>query len=339
MSAVTLQEAELLRLARAVVGLSSFGEVERLLGAQRAAPNALGPTAMTLLEETLARGVGLSLMRGGGWRQERKQRVWERAALPPMQFQASSFQLLQWMLKTPLAEAGNKALPGKNGQGWADEVLLALALTLVTDTHCERAFALQPRVRQSALCWVMQPAALARAEALGDDGPAIALSPSSPLTFLLETWQPTLARSWIRMEQAKGQAADPAELARIGRSQDAVLGALLKAADSAKRRDLLGFLVDAGAQTIHPKLKGDDYVRNLTPTAPLRDRMDARKQSGALLKALGTLRAWDHEHRAVRFFEGEDYDKAQAMVAAWDVLGDKGFREAERVLSELENPV
>ena len=118
MSAVTLQEAELLRVARAVVGLSSFGEVERLLGAQRAVPNEIGPTAMTLLEETLARGVGLAVMRGGGWRQERKQRVWERAALPPMQFQANSFQLLQWMLKTPLAEAGTKALPGKNNASW-----------------------------------------------------------------------------------------------------------------------------------------------------------------------------------------------------------------------------
>lgn len=336
---VTPQESEVLRVARAVVGLSTFREVERLLGAQRVAPKELGPTAMTLLEETLARGVALQVLRGGGWRQERKLRVWERTALPPLAFQASSFQLLQWMLKTPMAEAGTTALPGKGGQGWADEALLALALTLVTETHCERAFASQARVRASALCWVLQPAALARAEALGADGPAIELSPSAPLTFMLEAWQPTLARSWARMEAAKGETADPAELSRVGRAQDAVLGALVKAADAAKRRDLLGFLVEAGAQVIHPKLKGDDYVRNLTPTAPLRDRTEARKAAGAFLKALGTLRAWDQEHRAVRFFEGDDYDKAQAMVGAWGVLGDQGFREAERVLSELENPV
>lgn len=335
---VTAQESELLRIARAVVGLSSYGEVERLLSAQRAAPTQIGPTAMELLQETLARGVGLAVLRGGGWRQERSKRLWERAPLPALEFEAASFQLLQWMLRTPLSESGLKGLPGKAGSSWADEALLALALTMVTDTACEAGFASQTRVRSSALCWVLQPAALARVQPLGDDGPIIELSDTAPLTFFLEALQPTLARSWARMEQSKGDASDPAELARIGRAQDAVLGALVKAADAAKRRELLGFLVDAGALVLQPKLKGDDWVKNLSPTTPLRERTDARKQAGALLKALGKLRAWDQEHRAVRFFE-EDYEKSQAMVKAWEVLGDKGFREAERLLSELENPV
>ncbi len=335
---VTSQEAELLRIARAVVGATSFSEVERLLAAPRAAPAQLGPTAMDVLEQTLSRGVALSVLRGGGWRQEQRKRLWERVALPPMTFEASSFQLLQWMLRTPLAEAGTRPLPGSAGQSWADETLLALALTMVTDTGCERSLAAQPRVRASALCWVTQPAALARAQALGADGPVIDLAEGSPLTFMLEAWQPRLAQSWLKMEQAKGLAVDPAELARVGRAQDAVLGALLKAADSSKRRDLLGFLVEAGARVLQGALTGDDWVRNLLPTTPLRDRTEARKQAGAFLKALVQLRAWDQEHRAVRFFE-DDYEKAQAMVKAWEVLGDRGFREAERLLSELQNPV
>ena len=58
---VTAQESELLRVARAAVGLSSYAEVERLLGGQRTAPNDLGPTAMELLQETLSRGIGLAV--------------------------------------------------------------------------------------------------------------------------------------------------------------------------------------------------------------------------------------------------------------------------------------
>lgn len=335
---VTAQESELLRIARAVVGLSSYGEVERLLVTQRAAPTEIGPTAMELLQETLSRGVGLAVMRGGGWQQERSKRLWERTTLPPIDFQASSFQLLHWMLRTPLSESALKGLPGKAGPSWADEALLALALTMVADTSCERGFASQARVRSSPLCWVLQPAALARAEALGADGPVIDLGDDSALTFFLEAWQPTFARSWARMEQGKAAAMDPAELTRVGRAQDAVLGALLKAADASKRRGLLGFLVEAGAQVLQGRPKGDDWVKGLAPTSPLRDRSEARKHAGALLRALGKLRAWDQEHRAVRFFE-DDYEKSQAMVKAWDVLGDRGFREAERLLSELENPV
>lgn len=336
---LTTPESELVRLARAVVGLSSYGEVERLLSAPRPAPAQLGPTAMGLLQDTLGRGVSLALLRGGGWRQENHRRLWERTVLPPLHFQPGSFQLLQWMLKTPLAESAGKPLPSEGLQSWADEALLALALTTVADTPCERALATQAPVRASSLCWVIQPAALARYEALGADGPQVELSPTAPLTFFLEAWQPTLARSWARMERGKGEIVDPSELSRIGRAQDAVLGALLKAADSAKRRDLAGFLVEAGAQVLHGTLRGDDWVKALSPTMPLRDRSEARKQAGAMLRALLTLRAWDQEHRAVRFFDEEEYAKSQALVSAWEVLGDRGFREAERLLSELENPV
>ena len=335
---VTAQESELLRVARAVVGQTSYAEVERILSAQRAAPDQLGPTAMGLLEDTLSRGVGLALLRGGGWRQERTKRLWERTPLPPIDFQAGSYQLLQWMLRSPLAEGGLKALPGKPTSGWADEALLALALTMVVDTPCERGFASQARVRSSALCWVLQPAALARAEELGPDLPQLSLAEGAPLTFFLEALQPTLARAWVKMEEGKRSASDPAELARIGRAQAAVLGALFKAAEASKRRELLGFVIEASAQVLREQPKADDWVRNLSPTTSLRDRTEARRQAGALLKSLARMRAWDQEHRAIRFFE-EDYQKAQGLVKAWEVLGDAGFREAERLVSELENPV
>ena len=57
------------------------------------------------------------------------------------------------------------------------------------------------------------------------------------------------------------------------------------------------------------------------------------------VEVFGTVAANGYYARAVRFFEEEEYAKSQAMVADWEVLGDKGFRQAERLLSELENPV
>lgn len=335
---VTVAESNLLRVARAVVGLSSYSEVERLLLEPHDAPTKLGPTAMGLLKDTLGRGVSLALLRGGGWRLERAMRLWERCPLPAMHFQAGSFRLLQWMLRTPLAESGVKALPGKGVASWADEALLALALGTVAGSVCERTFSSQAHVRASALCWVMHPAALARSEGVSGEGPALALTPDAPLTFFLEAWQPPLAKSWVLIERAKGELTDPAELNRIGRAQDWVLSALLGAADSARRRDLLGFLVEAGAQVLHHLRTPDDWVRSLSPTMPLRNRAEARSNAGALLRALVKLKAWDTEHRVVRFFNKE-YAASQAMVAAWEVLGDKGFREAARLLSELENPI
>ena len=161
-ASVTAQESDLLRVARAVVGLASYSEVERLLATSRPAPDELGPTAMELLQDTLGRGVGLAMLRQGGWRPQSNRRLWERAALPPIHFQASSFSLLQWMLRTPLAETGVKALPGKRTSEWADEALLALALGMVVDTPCETALATKERVRGSAICVLLYPAALAR---------------------------------------------------------------------------------------------------------------------------------------------------------------------------------
>ncbi len=338
MKQVTSEEAELLRVARAVVGLSSYAEIERVLAGQRAAPAQLGPTAMQLLQDTLARGVGLAVMRGGGWRQDGQKRLWERGPLPVLEFEEASFQLLRWMLASPLADSTQKALPGRGSDSLADETLLALALTLVTETPCERGVGLLPRVRKSALCWVVQPAALARAQQLPDEAPDFSLADGAPLTFLLEAWQPMLARAWARIELTKGNIEDPAELTRIGKAQAAVLKGLFAAANTTKRRGLLGFLVEAGAQVLNGKRDSGDWIRNLLPTTPLRERTEARKQSAVFLKSLATLRAWDQEHRAVRFFE-DDYALAQGMVKAWEPFGDTGFREAQRLASELENPV
>ncbi len=332
---VTSEEADLLRVARAVVGLSSYAEVERVLAGQRAAPAQLGPTAMQLLQDTLSRGIGLAVMRGGGWRQQAQKRLWERGPLPGLEFEEASFQLLRWMLASPLADTTQKALPGRGSDSLADETLLALALTLVAETPCERGLAMLPRVRKSALCWVMQPAALARAEQMPDALPDFS---GTTLTFLLEAWQPMLARAWARIELTKGDIEDPAELTRIGKAQAAVLKGLFAAATTVKHRALLGFLVEAGAQVLTGRRDSGDWTRNLLPTTPLRERTEARKQSAAFLKALGTLRIWDAEHRAVRFFE-DDYAQAQDLVKAWEPLGDAGFREAERLVSELENPV
>lgn len=141
------------------------------------------------------------------------------------------------------------------------------------------------------------------------------------------------------MEHHKRTMASAAAMIALGAAQEAVLGALLTAADRAHRRGLVSFAVDAGASLLEhgtPAKSALLWVKSLTPTGPMRERAAARRAAGALLRVLGRLARWDTEHRMKRFFE-DDYEGAQLLLARWDALGSSGFSRAERVLRELES--
>ncbi len=335
MGYVSQPEADLLRVARAIVA-GEFGEVERLLCTVRTPPQLLGPTARATLEDTLAKGVVLSFARLGGWRQEGGGRLWEREPLPPLHFGGATVLLLQWLLRANLLEREPpdlklpKVLLG-------DELVLVLTLKLVRGTGAEHAVARQAPFRSSVLCWLCFPGVLARVGPL-DGKLMLELGHDKAYAFVLDAWQSLLARQCARLEEEKTQTVAPDELLRIGRSQEHVLEALLTAVDGIGRRELASYLVEAAAQLFASGLKGSELAARLSPTSPLRERAEARRSAGAFLRALGRVRQWDQEHRSVRFFE-DGYEKAQRLVRDWERLGDAGFRQAERMLSELEHPV
>ncbi|HLT37574.1 MAG TPA: hypothetical protein VK034_14875, partial [Enhygromyxa sp.] len=99
---VAKSEDELIKIARALVG--SGRPPSRIRAAVPVTK--IGPTAMRLLQQTLARGVIATLLRAGGWQsrrtlvdgQPRRGRLWERhRELPALHFGPASFELLIWL--------------------------------------------------------------------------------------------------------------------------------------------------------------------------------------------------------------------------------------------------
>jgi hypothetical protein len=332
---VTPQEADLLRMARAIVG-GEYDEVERLLCTVRPPPNLIGPTARLTLEDTLSKGVVLSFARLGGWRDEGDGRLWERAELPPLQFTSATVVLLQWLLRANLLEKepAKLTLPKLR---FGDELMLVLTLKLLQGTPCEHAAAMQTPFRTSVACWLFFPGVLATVAPL-EGKLVLDLEHDKTYAFVLDAWQSLLARQYGRLEREKSTLVVPEELTRIGRAQEQVLEAMLGAFSAIKRRDLASFLIEAAQSTLFEFRQGEDLVASLSATSPLRERGEARRAAGGFLRAVVKLRGWDQEHRAVRFFDDE-YQQAQRLVKQWERFGDAGFRQAERLLSELENPV
>src|SRR6185503_3075739 len=139
MNRVSASEFDLLSIARAAVGAAPFEEVELQLRTARRPPEALRPTAMRLLRETLGKGVVLALMRRGG----AAARVWRRHEPLPLRFGKSSVRLLQWMSAIPMSAAKIPRLD-LDELLLGDELLLYFACALVSGSDCEQALLSQP---------------------------------------------------------------------------------------------------------------------------------------------------------------------------------------------------
>jgi hypothetical protein len=328
---VTRAEANLLTLARTAVGLVPAGDVLRLLATSVPPPTKLGPTAQRVLAETLSRGAVLVLARQGGWQVEAGGRLWERHARPPqLVFTGNIVRLLQWVLKTPLADQDLPPL-GTHGPLTLGESLIAASLLdRLRGTGCEGALARQHALRTAPLVVLANVVELARV------GPLEAPSfDAAALGLTIEGIGGLLTRSWVSGELAKREVAEPEVLSRIGAAQEQVLDAFLAAIDKAQARQLANFLVDAAAEWLRTPRTPEDLVRGLSTEAPLRARTEARRRAGAFMRALARLRTWDAEHRGTRFID-DGYDLAQALVARWERLGDAGFNAAARLVEALE---
>lgn len=321
---VTAAEAALLRLARVSVGAEPAVAALRLFAAKVDPPAKLGPTAAGLLSETLAKGLVSALAKGGGWRQLGKRRLWERTGPPPLHFTANVVVLLRWLLGSPLLERDPApvTLPGP----WtpAEDAWLALFIARLQGTAVEPVLLRQPAVRAAPLVALMHASALGFTAA--EQVPALDVAQSA--TFV-DGLSGELARVWADAERAKAGLERPQAVSAMGVSQALVLEAFLRVVEAAGRRDLATFLVEA-AQARPPLV-----LRQFAASWSLRERAQAQRDAGSLLKALGTLRRWHDEHRVVRFID-EGYEHAQALVQAWGTFGEAGFRAAEVQLARLE---
>jgi hypothetical protein len=341
MSSVSPSEHALLTLARAIVGSGQYASVEELLRTRRTVPAKLGPSAIHVLRDLLAKGVVLSLIRRGGWRRQRhlhagqgvEGRLWQRHTAPALHFSPLCVRTLQWLTAQPLGHPDCLPLEAEEPLTLADELFLYLCCHLVAGTHCGPSLGAQPLFRRSALCRLGFP------ELLGAPPPGFNASAFTPLLadkgLVLEALQADLARRWLRLEESKRLISEPSDMVALGSVQEAVLSAFLEALEAAQRRDLAGFLLEAGKALVDRP--ATQWVEGLSPRASLRARAEAAQAAGVWLRMLARLARWDAEHRAVRFFD-DDYDAAQLLLSQWNAFGEAGFRlaaERERALASL----
>jgi hypothetical protein len=327
---VARSEAELLDLAARIIS-----PAQRSLAALREQPkrNArimqIGPTAMRLLQQVLARGVAAELLRRGGWETRRtlvgdqleRGRLWERhPALPALHFTEASFRLLAWLRAEDVSEP-KTTLEFGAPTSTADELLLYFAAAEVVKAHGNLR---QPAFLCSPLCQLAFPSHLAGAEPLPDIdfGPLV----SGDGAIVLEALQSELARRLLEIEQSKREIIVLENMIRLGAAQTQAFAGLFRAieAKEPRRRDLAGFIAEAARDLLG---KGPDrtcpdhrfWVEQLDMRAPLARRQAAFTASAAFLRTVGQLGRWLDEAGLVAHFD-DDYASAQLLLSSWEYL-------------------
>jgi hypothetical protein len=356
---VRVEEAELLSVARALVERGSYAAIQPTLAA-RVEIETLGPTAMRVLKDILAKGVVRTLACLGGARRRRAAgttaepaRVFDVRAAPRIAFGPYAFELLRWLAAWPLgdrAAAPFVAVPRAVG----DEMLAYLAMRLVSGQRLEAGVAAQPGVRASALAW------LGFARALTAHTPEAERDRLAPPSFdtllstvdgrvIVECLEGDLRERWTRSASWPRRAPlDPAEALRLAEAERATalgfLGSLARSSASGAW-DLATFFVEAGSRLLRRGRRIEDIVAQATPPmvreGPLRVRAEARRASGAPFHALVRLGQKREELALLRFFE-DGYEEGQVLLATWDALGKDGFARAAdvaRALSSLDPEV
>ncbi|HXU00121.1 MAG TPA: hypothetical protein VN903_03975 [Polyangia bacterium] len=352
---VTAAEADLLQVARAVVGLCAWEAVEPLIGRGGARPAALHAPAGRLLEETLSRGLVQMLARRGGARPLQflgsqgnpaaAGRLWQRREPPVFRFTASSLALLRWLLGGNLRSVDVAPLRARP-QTLADQLLVIFALDgLATldgelgPAHLSGALAAQEEVRGLPLAWLTACPVLAVAGATPPAAPAwasmFADEQAGGSTLALEALAPDLTRRWLAAARRKRAISAPALAVRIGTAEIAVLAAFMEAASRANRRDLALWIADTGGRLCARPLPVEALVGALDPQAPLSDRLAARRASGALLGALAQWTRWDGEHRNIGFLD-DGHAAAQFLLARYEALASPAVANARAAQAELE---
>jgi hypothetical protein len=345
---VSAAEGELLAVARALVTTGGYPSVEATL-TSAVSLTKIGPSAMSVLESTLARGVVKILARLGGARPRvppgsggRPARVFEVRSPPALAFSGYTFELLRWLTVTPLASsnaAAFEAAPRTLG----DELAAYLALRLVEGRRLERPMARSPGLR-TPLTWLAYARPFSRgATGAGEVAPAAAPAGDDDDRWtVLECLSSDLARRWLLSASwDEHDVVDAGEAVRIGTAERAVVDRFLDRIDAADRWDVATFLVDAAwrALVLHGRVEPAELARRVSPPlraedATLRVRSEAKRQAGALFHALARIAKKRDELALVRFID-DGYEAAQAILSEWEALPREAFTRAEQVVRSL----
>lgn len=303
---VAPEEHDLLTVTRALFDPRQHGMVAPLVRTARPLRASIGRSSMGVLQDILAKGLVRLLARD---------LVSAEAPLPKapaLSFSASTFELLAWLVRTPLAAANVPKL-GDEGAPltFADQMVIILSAELATTAAVLAPFLQQPYVRRAPLLALWSTDELPLAGTL--DLEATALLPR------------TFARRLVLVEQAKARLFAPEPRTRIGEAQAALLNPLVKQAIDQRRWDAVRFLLD-GLSACDPTV----WQAPLEPSAPLSARAEARRTGVSPLRAIAAIAATHARARMVGFVD-DDYEEAQKTVRAlapWEDL----FARAETVV-------
>lgn len=348
MKRVAASEALILTVARAVVGAESPGAAEWILAKPAVLPAKMGPTSMELLQETLARGMILELVRRGGAEPRdhlsvgtagkletaavKRGRLWERH--PPPQLELSEFvlALLRWMVSAPLREKTEMicmAAPKTAG----DAYFAYLAFDLCARTFNTLAPLNERAFRALPLLWVGFADYLMAART--DEGTA----DYSPLlrgdqAMIFEALQSSLAERWTSILKRCSAIETNDELMLYGRFVRRVLDRTLTAIEAAARPDLTRFFLQAASSILGAFTEPGRFVERLKKSGRLADQVEARREAFAFLPALQRLQAFAEQARAARFFD-EHYEASQLYLRLWETVGDAKLQHAARMAQEI----
>jgi hypothetical protein len=340
-------EFNLLRILRFFVGHFPAEQAVRLLRESLPRPECLSLSAVELVQDTLAKGCILFLVRQGGWRNDRylrnghpiAGRVWDRIPLNErtLVFSRAVLEFLIWATAEKVHETKTPWDTTANQLTAADELFFWLVLNsirfdpdLLASLRKKEAFRLNP------FCWVCFPGDL-----VGNDNfeaPNFTPLFEGVRAAILECLQCYLTERWLQSERKKGQVGEWKKLRQQGQAEFVALRTFLEAAGRAKRPDLARFVLRTNATLLSTDLTPAFWTSGLQGSGPLRlaDRLETQRAALAVPRQMEVLEAWQNHARTVGYFD-DDYQATQMWKAEWEALhGDLIVSRARAVIQMLE---
>lgn len=313
-------EHDLLALTRAAHGMLPALSVRAVLlraaepKEKRHLAAGLTPDALASFRQTLARGGVHALLMRGAWRA----RPW--ASQPsPLEYTTATFELARWLTVTPLGTDGAQRAP-HNPLAWGDELFLYLVASLLDEVGLPLE-PLAPALGRSAL------AQLAFADGLAgerDLDPA-RVGALLDMRELLEGVQDDLVTQLVRRLGARQRRRrDPTELTVASGLAERRLDAFVDAALKRGRLDALRFIAEACTHWVER-----EPPSSLDPRATLQARQQARAAAAGPLRVAARV-AREYENLRHVGFVDDEYDAAQALLAAWEPYAP-ALRRADEV--------
>jgi hypothetical protein len=339
-------ESNLLHILRFFVGHLPSDRGLQLIRAAAPRPPCLSRTAVELIQDSLAKGGVLALVRSGGWRNDRflrdgkpiEGRIWERSPLEErvLHFSRHVVDFLMWATSERVHETQAPWDAPPAALTPADELFFWLAFDACrADPDLTAVLRHKNAFRMNPLCWLASPGDITEAE---PQPPDFAPCFTGLRAAILECLQTHLAARLIRSEKQKGQIGDWSRMREQGRAEDAALAAFLAAAATANRLDLARFVLNTNAALFKGELTPVFWTGGLQGTGPARlaDRLDTQRAALSVPRQMDVLAGWQERARTVGYFD-DDYASSQFWKQEWEAAnGDRIAERARAAVSAIE---